>query len=248
MSTVSKKVIIIGGHGNTGLRLARILSSAAHSVTSLIRNPAHAEDVRAAQATPLLLSLEDAPVSELSMAFAGTDVVYFTAGAGGKGGPLRTRAVDCDGAIKVFDAIEGVEAPRRPRLVLLSAIDVRNPAVVPAHYNEDDIAISTRTRAAIGTYMQCKYDADKNLAQRTAFKWTILRPTGLTNEPGTGKATIGRTHMMPMISREDVALALASLVDREGAAGLGIDIVGGETPIAEGLDAFIKKGESDFLG
>ena len=48
--------------------------------------------------------------------------------------------------------------------------------------------------------------------------------------------------------RDDVALALALLVDREDAAGLAIDFVGGETPIGEGLDAAIKRGETDFLG
>lgn len=48
--------------------------------------------------------------------------------------------------------------------------------------------------------------------------------------------------------RDDVAKALALLVDREDAASLAIDIVGGETPIEEGLDATIQKGETDFLG
>lgn len=44
-----------------------------------------------------------------------------------------------------------------------------------------------------------------------------------------------------------MARVLALLVDREDAAGLGIDLVGGDTPIEEGLDMFIKKGETDFL-
>ena len=48
--------------------------------------------------------------------------------------------------------------------------------------------------------------------------------------------------------RDDVALALRYLVDRPDAAGLAIDMVGGKEPIESGLDAFIKKGETDFLG
>jgi hypothetical protein len=40
---------------------------------------------------------------------------------------------------------------------------------------------------------------------------------------------------------------LALLADREDAAGLGIDLVGGETPIEQALDAKLKQGESDFL-
>jgi len=46
--------------------------------------------------------------------------------------------------------------------------------------------------------------------------------------------------------RDDVAV-LALLVDREDAGGLGIDLVEGDSLIDKGLDAFIKKGKTDFL-
>ncbi|KAJ7258049.1 NADH(P)-binding-domain-containing protein [Mycena haematopus] len=240
-----KKIVIVGGHGNVSLRLARILGPS-HSVTSIIRSSAHEEDIKAASATPLLLSLEDASVADFTAAFQGADVVYFSAGAGGKGGPERTKAVDYEGAVKVFDAIEAVNGTR-PRLILVSVIDIRDPNVIPPHYTEEDIALSKRMRDAIPVYVHWKYEADKNLVKRDAFKWTILRPGYLNNEPGTGKASIGRTHFGPTISRDDVATALALLLEREDAAGLAIDIVGGDTPIAAGLDAMIKKGETDFL-
>lgn len=48
--------------------------------------------------------------------------------------------------------------------------------------------------------------------------------------------------------RDDVALTLALLADRPDAAGLGIDMNGGNDKIEEALDTFIKKGETDFLG
>lgn len=48
--------------------------------------------------------------------------------------------------------------------------------------------------------MKWKYEADKNLVKRDEFKWTILRPGGLTDEPGKGTASIGRTHLSPTIS------------------------------------------------
>lgn len=126
--------------------------------------------------------------------------------------------------------------------------------------------MSNRIRKVIPAYMHWKYEADKNLSKRTAFKWSILRPGGLTNDPGVGTASIGRTHLTKTISvsgqvqmtnflifndvsqRDDVAKALALLVERDDATGLAVDFVGGDTPIGEGLDAFIKKGETDFLG
>lgn len=60
--------------------------------------------------------------------------------------------------------------------------------------NKDDIAASKRIWASMPAYMRWKYEAEKNLAERNTFKWTILRPVYLTNEPGTGKASIGKTH------------------------------------------------------
>lgn len=63
--------------------------------------------------------------------------MYFSAGAGGKGGPERTRKVDEEGAIKVFDAIESVGSSKeeRPRLIIVSAIDIRDESKgYPAHY------------------------------------------------------------------------------------------------------------------
>lgn len=59
--------------------------------------------------------------------------MYFCAGAGGKGGDEGTRKVDYEGAVKVFDAIEGVRGDK-PRLILISSVDVRDPEKVPAHY------------------------------------------------------------------------------------------------------------------
>ncbi|KAI0042756.1 NAD(P)-binding protein [Auriscalpium vulgare] len=242
-------VAIVGGHGQVALRLTRILAPT-HDITSIIRKPEHIPALQSISPgiSPLLLSIEDSPVADFTQAFRGKDVVVFAAGAGGKGGPERTTQVDYEGAVKVMDAIEGVEEGQRPRLVLLSSIDVRDPEKMPEHYNEEDRQLSHAMRAAIGHYFQCKYEADKNLAQRTAFKWTIVRPNGLLDTPGTGRVSIGRTHTKPSIPRDDVAAVLAQLVDREDAAGLAMDVIGGSTPISEALDAFVQKGETDFLG
>lgn len=115
------------------LLLAKLIGPQ-NNVKSVIRTKSHEADIKAASAHPLLLCLEDSPVSEFTQAFEGVDVVYFSAGAGGKGGPDATKKVDYEGALKVFDAIEGV-AGKKPRLVLVSAVDVRNPdGPVPSHY------------------------------------------------------------------------------------------------------------------
>ncbi|THH13923.1 hypothetical protein EW146_g6360 [Bondarzewia mesenterica] len=243
-----KRVVIVGGHGKVSLRLARLIAPT-HSVTSIIRDPAHSTDLTSVSSniSPLVLSLEDSPVSDFTRTFNGASTVVFSAGAGGKGGPERTRKVDYEGALKVFDAIEAVEG-KKPHLVLVSAVDVRDPNKIPEHYTEEDKKASERWYSALPTYMHWKYEADKNLVARTGFAWTILRPGGLIDTPGTGRASVGRAHITTQIARDDVAAALAVLVDRPDTAGLAIDFVGGDTPIAEGIDLFIKKGVTDWLG
>ena len=60
--------------------------------------------------------------------------------------------------------------------------------------------VAGRIRKAIPAYMKWKYEADKDLVKRTAFQWTIVRPGGLKDAPGTGKASIGRTHITETIA------------------------------------------------
>lgn len=102
---------------------------------SVIRLQEHVKDIEAVNATPVLLSLEDEPSSKFTELFeqTNTGVVVFSAGAGGKGGPERTKKVDYEGALKIFDAIEAVKG-EKPRLILVSAIDSRDENIIPEHY------------------------------------------------------------------------------------------------------------------
>ncbi|KAI0086689.1 NAD(P)-binding protein [Irpex rosettiformis] len=257
MSLKAFNVVIFGGHGKVSLRLTRLLTSRPNTaVTSIIRNPDHAVGIQAAGATPLILSLEDNSVFDLSSTLKDIkpSVIYFCAGSGGIGGPERLKAVDEDGAIKVFDAIESLSGSsltkdlESPRLILLSSLDVRDTSKPhPEHYTPEDIKHSAAFHQAIGPYLIAKYNADKNLSARSSFKWTILRPNWYMEESGVGKGQIGKGHLSRNISRDDVAKVLFLLLEREGAHGLGIDLVGGEEPLEDGLDTFIRKGESDFV-
>ena len=116
------------------MRLARYLAPKPnHNVISLIRNASQSQDITATGAAPKVISLEDDSKEKFAEVFEGSDVVYFSAGAGGKGGAERTKKVDYEGALKVFDAIELVKGGK-PRLILVSAIDIRDPNIVPSHY------------------------------------------------------------------------------------------------------------------
>lgn len=61
--------------------------------------------------------------------------------------------------------------------------------------NDEDKAASVRGYNSIGQYFHWKYEADKELYGRTIFKWTILRPGALLDDAGSGKVSVGRTHL-----------------------------------------------------
>jgi nucleoside-diphosphate-sugar epimerase len=100
-------VAIAGGHGKIALRLAELLRRRGEPVVSLIRNPDHADDVRARGGQPVVCDLERADVSEIAAAIKGASAVVFAAGAGPGSGAERKLTMDRDGATSCC------EPPRR---------------------------------------------------------------------------------------------------------------------------------------
>ena len=151
------RTVIIGGHGKVALLTAPLLVAAGHDVVSVIRDPAQADDVAATGATPLVLSVEDAGVGELARALAGADAVVWSAGAGGKGGPQRTDAVDRAAAIRSMEAAAAAGVRRYVMVSFLTAY-----GEVPADH-------------PLRAYAIAKIAADRHL-QSTDLDWTILGP------------------------------------------------------------------------
>ncbi|GAA5869619.1 hypothetical protein JCM3774_005495 [Rhodotorula dairenensis] len=262
------KIVIVGGSGKIAKLFSRLATTSAlqFTLTSLVRSRDHFDAISHAGATPLLLDIESAPVDELKQAFQGADGVLFAAGAGGKGGKDRTRKVDQEGAIKVFDAIEQLSSSsRKPYLVLIGALDTRDISQKPpAHYTDKDIEASKKAHEAIGPYYDAKLAADLDLARRTAFPWTIVRPGALLDDEPTGQVTAGLTGM-GKIARGDVAASILTLFEsalassssssntspQPAANGLAIDLIqqgeGKDVPVAEAIKAAVEKRQGSLV-
>jgi hypothetical protein len=63
----------------------------------------------------------------------------------------------------------------------------------------------------------------------------VLRPGSLTNDPGTGQVLLADKTGRGSISRDDVALVLAGLCDTPAAIGRTLELIAGDTPVAEAL-------------
>ena len=207
-------VVIAGGHGQIALRLARILSRRGDRVRSIIRNPDHAADVSGAGAEPVVFDLEGD--GDLAAEVRGADAVVFAAGAGPGSGPERKRTVDLGAAVKLIDA---AKAAGVNRYLMVGSIGADNPA---------------GGSEAMRPYLEAKAAADAAVVD-SGLEYTIVRPGGLTNDPGTGSVAAGPGLGFGSISRDDVAAVLAGALDEPQTIGKTFVVVEGDTPIATAL-------------
>src|SRR3954469_23453011 len=96
-------VAIAGAHGQVARHLTRLLVERGDGVRGLIRNPGHADDLRADGAEPVVCDLETAGAAEVAEAIGGADAVVFAAGAGPGSGAARKWTVDRDGAVRLLE-------------------------------------------------------------------------------------------------------------------------------------------------
>ncbi|MGC4877832.1 NAD(P)H-binding protein [Micromonospora sp. DT43] len=214
------RVVIAGGHGKIALLLERHLADRGDTAVGLIRNPDQADALRAAGATPVVCDLEHVDVDEVAAHLRDADAVIFAAGAGPGSGAARKDTVDRAAAALLADAATraGVH-----RYLLVSSMGVDNP---PAAGTDDVWA----------AYLRAKRAAEDDLRARD-LTWTVLRPGRLTDDEPTGQVTLTRHAGRGAISRADVAVVLAALLDEPATAGATLELVGGPTPIAEAIRA-----------
>lgn len=211
------RITIIGGHGKVALLLAPLLVEAGHDVTSVIRNPEHEQDVARTGARPVVADVAASDLDALTDLLADSDAVVWSAGAGG-GSPERTYAVDRDAAIRSIDAAVAAEARR---YVMVSYFGAG-----PDHgVGEDD---------AFYPYADAKTAADEYL-KGTTRDWTILRPSRLTEEKGTGRIAVAPEAKGDQVSRDNVAAVAAACLADNRTIGRVLEFDNGDTPIEQAL-------------
>jgi uncharacterized protein YbjT (DUF2867 family) len=217
------RVVIAGGHGKIGLRLARLLGEREEHPVGLIRNAAHAGELIAVGAHPEVFDLESGSADDLAEILRGADAVVFAAGAGPGSGAARKDTVDRGGAVLLADAAElaGVR-----RYLMVSAIGADDGPQA----DQDEV---------FAAYMVAKKAADDDIRGRD-LDWTVLRPGGLTIATGTGHVQLAEHTERGQIPREDVAEVLLALLDTPATAGLSLDLVSGDTPIIDAVQAVAK--------
>lgn len=216
-------VFIVGGSGKVARHLARQLSTRGITARSLHRDAGQTDELKALGAVPVygdLLKLDAAGLAEL---MAGSDVVVFSAGAGGKGGAQMTNAIDGTG---LELAVAAATTAGIRRFILVSAFPEAGRGKTVSDTFEN--------------YMAVKKRADVHLAE-TDLDWVILRPGTLLDVPGTGNVRAGLAIPYGGIPRADVAAALLEIIVQPEVNRIIIELTEGDTPVAQAVQQLAQR-------
>ena len=150
---------------------------------------------------------------------AGADAAVFAAGAGPGSGAARKDTVDRGASVLLAEAT-GQAGARR--FVQISGMGAGQPP--PAGSDE-----------VFAAYMEAKTAAEDDLRSRD-LDWTVLRPGGLTDGPGTGQVQLAAPPVpRGRIPRADVAAVIVALLDEPGTSHQTLELIGGDTPVGEAV-------------
>ncbi len=208
------KTIIVGGTGRVGASLISQLKQ--QDDLTIFAGARHSEKIQEApNVKPFHLDLHDKE-ADIKAALPEADSLIFVAGSGGK----DLLKVDLNGAVKVIQAAEELNINRFIMLSSRASLD-------PDTFSGPDAS-------PLADYLIAKHFADEWLINHTNLDYTILQPTALTENKGSGQVTLGSYSQMDN-SIDNVAAVLAGLLTADNAIGKVIEMSDGDTPINKAI-------------
>lgn len=209
------KVFIAGGTGRVAGALILDLLKKDNEVYASSRHPEKIEKLD--HLDPVFFDLHW-EVEQMKEVIQGMDAVYFVAGSRGKD-LLQT---DAFGAVKLMKACEECGIKRYIQLSSIFSLE-------PKKWKEEP------SLASIIDYDIAKFFADEYLIHSTDLDYTIVQPSVLKEEVGTGKIEINPDHDGSN-SIEDVAQVLCDILTLKNTEKKVIKMRSGTVPIQKALE------------
>ncbi|KAI8680739.1 hypothetical protein LRP88_04485 [Fusarium phalaenopsidis] len=255
---MGRHALVLGGHGKVAQILTQVLLRDSWTVTSVIRTKEQVSQIESLASAGennlnvLVHSIED--VQEVSQAKGllskvKPDVVVWGAGAGGKGGPERTFAIDRDAAISFIKA--AVETPTINRFILISYLACRQRP--PHWWNDASWKYAQEMKTGyLKSYCQAKLAADETLLQeaskRADFVGISLRPGMLSDEPA-GHVELGKTNGSEgNVSRASVAETIVLLLNHKEVQTCWLDMLDGTEGVEAAVDGVVRNRDNAAEG
>jgi len=184
------KIAIFGATGGTGSEIVKQALERGHVVTAFVRNP----DKMMVQNERLTIIKGDIHnVTDVEQGVLEQDAVICALGAR----DLKKTMIRTEGTINI---IEAMKRDNVKRLFVISSLGV----------GESWNTISLINKVFLSTLLKSTrkdHEAQEAAVKTSGLDWTIIRPSGLTNEPRTGNYSVGENIRAKtyQISRGDVA-------------------------------------------
>ncbi len=194
------KITVIGSTGKTGTEIIKQALAEKHKVTAFLRDPARLgiEDKNLNIVTGNIYKPET-----LTQAIKGQDVIIVALGTGQSLGKSTVRSTGTANVIQVM------KDEKIKRLLAVSAMGVGE--------SWKDLSLFNRFFfATLLKNSRTDHESQEKQIRDSGLEWTIVRPSGLTDDPGTGKYDFGEgiRGNTSRIPRADVAhLILKSMED-----------------------------------
>ena len=248
---MTPRVLLLGGHGKVSQLLTPLILARSWQLTSVIRDPAQKPTItdlgkdQPGALDVLISSLEDVKSQHQAQHIIDSTSpshIVWSAGAGGRGGPERTKAIDQDACIAFLQA--AAATPSVSKFILISYVGSRR-AKAP-WWNEEEWRVSQEVNnGVLKNYYPAKLAADEALTSlypkgKPGKVGISLRPGSLTDGEG-GTIVIGKTAARGQIPRRDVAKVTVELLAREGIGSCWLDLVEGDEDVATAIARCTKE-------
>lgn len=196
-------ILIFGATRETGLEVAKILAGRGEQITACVRPVSNAAELKALDVN--LFKGDALNQDDVNAAFASNQFRAAVISLGGQRGQVEPRP-DLIGAQNVINAARQNGVQRIVMVTMIGTGDSRS-------------AVSPKVIEVLGEIIDMKTQAEELLVH-SDLDYTILRPGGLTSEPGTGTGISTEDHsVMGVITREDLARLVVQCLDDDRTIG-----------------------------
>ena len=219
-------------------------------LTSLIRDPAQKSTITdlgknlPGSLEVVVSSLENVKSQSQAQQIinsASPTYIVWSAGAGGKGGPERTKAIDEDACIAFIRA--AASTPSVSKFLLISYVGSRR-SKAPWWTDDEWTATQEINMGALKNYYPAKLAADECLTSlypkgKSGKIGISLRPGGLTDDE-EGKVALGKTGARGQIPRRDVARVAMELLANDGFGSCWLDLLEGQEDVTSAVATCVR--------